>query len=103
MQMSATLKLTRKAIGVEVRRGTYDILLDGTRAGSIAMHDTMEIPIEPGQHTLQIRNGRNSSGTKTFDASEGGVIAFRCTGKSILPKFLLSFVVPSLAISLIRE
>jgi hypothetical protein len=38
-----------------------------------------------------------------FDADEGQVIAFRCSGKNILPVFLLSFVVPSLAISLRRE
>ena len=30
--MAATLKLTHKAIGVEVRRGTYDIVVDGQRA-----------------------------------------------------------------------
>jgi hypothetical protein len=29
--MSATLKLTYKAIGAEVRRGTYDVVLDGER------------------------------------------------------------------------
>ena len=100
--MSATLKLTHKAIGVEIRRGTYDIALDGKRVGSVEMNDTFESPIEPGRHTLQVRNGRNSSRTKTFDAAEGEVVAFRCTGKSILPIFLASFVVPSLALSLRR-
>ena len=45
----------------------------------------------------------NSSRTKTFDAAEGEIVAFRCSGKSILPIFLLSFVVPSLALSLHRE
>ncbi len=48
-------------------------------------------------------SGRNSSRTKTFDAADGETVAFRCTGKSILPIFLLSFVVPSLALSLHRE
>jgi hypothetical protein len=28
--MAATLKVTHKAIGVEVRRGTYDIVVDGS-------------------------------------------------------------------------
>ena len=32
--MSATLKLTHKTIGVEVRRGTYDALVDGKHAGT---------------------------------------------------------------------
>ena len=35
--MSATLKLTHKTIGVEVRRGTYDVVLDGERVGSVEM------------------------------------------------------------------
>ena len=69
--MSATLKLTHKAIGVEVRRGTYDVVVDGKRAGSVEMNDTIEIPVEPGRHTLQVRNGRNSSRTQTFDVAEG--------------------------------
>ncbi len=101
--MPATLKLTHKAIGVEVRRGTYDVLVDGTPNGSLEMNATIAISVEPGHHTLQVRNGRNSSRTKTFEAVEGETVAFRCTGKSILPIFLLSFVVPSLAISLVRE
>jgi hypothetical protein len=40
--MAATLKLTHKAIGAEVRRGTYDIVVDGQRAGSLKMNDTIE-------------------------------------------------------------
>ncbi|HEX3839736.1 MAG TPA: hypothetical protein VHU85_02985 [Acidimicrobiales bacterium] len=101
--MSATLKLTHKAIGVEVRRGTFDVVVDGERVGSLEMNDTIEIPIQPGHHTLQVRNGRNLSRTLTFDAAEDQVVAFRSTGKRFLPVFLLSFVVPSLALSLHPE
>jgi hypothetical protein len=101
--MAATLKLTHRAIGVEVRRGTYDVVLDGERVGSLELNKTFETPVELGRHTLQVRNGRNTSRTKTFDATEDEIVAFRCSGKSILPIFLLSFVVPSLAISLKRE
>ena len=101
--MSATLRLTHKTIGAEIRRGTYDVVLDGTPAGSLELNETIDVPVEPGRHTLQVRNGRNSSRTKTFDAAEGETIAFRCSGKSILPIFLLSFIIPSLAISLHRE
>jgi hypothetical protein len=101
--VSATLRITHKAIGVEVRRGTYDVLVDGKPVGSIEMNDTIEIPVEPGRHTLQVRNGRNSSRPETFNAADGEVIAFRCTGKRFLPVFLASFVVPSLALSLRRE
>jgi hypothetical protein len=102
--MPATLKVTHEAIGVEVRRGAYDVVVDGNRTGSVELHGTFETALEPGRHTLQIRDRRrNSSRTATFDAGDGEVIAFRCSGKNILPVFLLSFVVPSLAISLRRE
>jgi hypothetical protein len=101
--VTATLKLTRKPIGVEVRRGTFDVVVDGKDVGSIELHDTIEMPVEAGRHTLQVRNGRNSSGAQTFDAAEGEIVAFRCTGKRALPIFLVSFVVPSLALKLRRE
>src|ERR1022692_5105518 len=71
LKMSTTLKLTHKAIGVEVRRGTFDVVVDRERVGSVEMNDTIEIPIEAGHHTLQVRNGRNLSRTLTFDAAEG--------------------------------
>jgi hypothetical protein len=101
--MSATLRLTHKTIGVEVRRGTYEVVLDGRRVGSVELNDTFETPVEPGRHTLQVRSGRNSSRVKTFAAADDEVVSFRCSGKSILPIFLLSFVVPSLALSIHRE
>ncbi len=101
--MTATLKLTHKTIGAEVRRGTYEAEVDGKPAGAVELNQTIAIPIEAGHHTLRLRSGRNSSPTKTFDVAEGEVVSFRCSGKSILPVFLLSFVVPSLALSLTRE
>ena len=79
------------------------MIVDGERVGSVEMNDTTEIPIEPGRHSLQVRSGRDSSGTKTFEAAEGEVVAYRCTGKRFLPIFLASFVVPSLALTLRRE
>lgn len=101
--MSATVKLTRSLIGVQVRRGSFDVLVDGKGVGSIDAHDTIETQVEPGRHTLQVRYGRYSSRTAAFDAAEGQVVAFRCSEKRFLPIFLLSFAVPSLAIPLRRQ
>ncbi len=101
--MSASLKVTHKAIGVEVRRGPYDVVVDGERVGSVEMNHTFEVPIESGRHTLQVRNGRRSSSTEAFDAGEGETVGFRCTGKRFLPMFLASFVVPGLALKLVRD
>ena len=101
--MPAKLRLTHKAIGAEVRRGTYDVMVDEQRVGTVAMNNTIEIPIEPGRHALQVRSGRKSSGTRTFEAAADEIVAYRCTGKRFLPIFLASFVVPSLALHLVRE
>ncbi|MBG0739530.1 hypothetical protein IV500_09050 [Paeniglutamicibacter antarcticus] len=101
--MSATLKLTHKTIGVEVRRGTYDVMVDGKPVGSLELNQTIDIPVNPGRHSLQVLEGRNTSRTKTFDAVDGETVSYRCSGKSVLPIFLLSFLVPSLALSLKRE
>lgn len=101
--VSATLKLTHKAIGAEVRRAPYDVMVDGDRVGSVEMNKTLELPIEPGRHALQIRSGRKSSATRTFTAAEGEIVAYRCTGKRFLPIFLASFVRPSLALALVRQ
>lgn len=100
--MTATLKLTHKTIGVEVRRGSYDVFLDGMRVGSVALNDTIEIPIDPGAHTVQVRSGRNSSRSRSFDAAADDIVAFRCGGKRPLPIFLASLLVPGLALSLKR-
>jgi hypothetical protein len=67
------------------------------------MNDTFETLVEPGPHTLQVRNGRNSSRAETFDTTDGEVVAFRCTGKRFLPLFLASFIVPRLALVLVRK
>lgn len=100
--MAAMLKVTHQSIGVEVRRGAYEVLLDGKPVGSVNMNKTFETTVEPGPHTLQVRSGRNTSRIKNFDALDGGTVEFRCTGKNILPLFLLSFVMPSLALVLTR-
>lgn len=101
--MSATLAVTHKAIGTEVRRHAYDVVVDEERLGSVDMNQTAQFAIAAGPHTLRIRSGRNSSGISTFDAADGEVISFRCSGKRFLPLFLLSFVVPRLAIAVRRE
>ena len=101
--MPATLTLTHASIGAEVRRGPYEVVVDGVRVGSVDMNDTIELPVRAGRHTVQIRDGRMSSGVESFDVADGEVVAFRCTGKRFLPIFLASFVVPRLALKLVRR
>jgi len=101
--MTATLRVTHKAIGAEVRRDPYEIQVDGKIVGSVTMNETFETLVEPGSHTVQVRCGRNSSRAEAFDVADDDVVAFRCTGKRFLPLFLASFLVPSLALVLVRQ
>jgi hypothetical protein len=100
--VSATLRLTRQGAGIELRRGQFEISVDGKSAGSVTWGETVEIPLEPGRHTLRLRVGRYSSQERPFDAADSEVVSFRCHGAMLWPRFVASLVKPDLAISLKR-
>ncbi len=102
--MSATLILTRKHPGLELRRGPFEIELDGNSAGSIEkIHETVEVPIESGHHTLRIRYGRYSSPERSFDVADGEVVNFRTHGPLVWPVYVASIIKPDLGLSLKHE
>lgn len=101
--MSATLRLVREGVGIELWRGRFEVSVDGKNVGSFEYHDTIEAPLAPGPHTLRIRRGRYSSPAQSFDVSDGETATFRCHGAMLWPRFVASLVKPDLAISLHRE
>lgn len=101
--MPTTLRLTRKGTGIELRRGTFDVLIDGRHVRSINHQETIEEPIQPGHHALQIRSGRYSSRRHTFDAPDDAIVNYRCHGPMMWPRYIASILKPDLAISLRRE
>jgi len=101
--VSGTLRLTREGFGAELRRGTFEISVDGKEAGSIERHETIETPLEPGPHTLRIRAGRYSSRDHAFAVADGEVVNFRTHGAMVWPRYVASIVKPDLGISLKRE
>jgi hypothetical protein len=102
--MTARLTISRQlSFGVELRRGLFEIFLDGTSAATLANHETAELSLAPGGHSLQIRKGRYSSRKLAFEVTEGGVVNFRCHGIRIWPLYVASIFVPSLAIALRQE
>jgi len=101
--MTATLRVTREGIGIELRRGRFEVAVDGNSAGQLDYGDTVEVPVEPGHHALRIRVGRYSSLEHSFDATDGETVNFRCHGAMVWPRWLVSFVKPDLAIYLGHE
>jgi len=102
--MPATLKVKRETYGlIELRRGTFQITLDGATVGSIDRDETFEAPVEAGHHQLQVRTGRYASQPESFDVAGGDTISFRCNSARIWPIYLASLLVPSLALTLTRQ
>ena len=103
--MSATLKVTQESFmnPAGIMRGTFDVVVNGKTAGSIKWHESIEVPVEPGHHNLQVRKGRYSSKVETFDAAEEEFVAFRCNRRRHPLILAATLFEPSLAISLTRE
>jgi hypothetical protein len=98
--VAATLQLVREGVGMELRRGTFHVVLDHNEVASIEGKQTIEVPLEPGHHTLQVKVGRYTSRRLTFDADEGEVVNFRCWGGRVWPLYVASIIKPDLALTL---
>jgi hypothetical protein len=102
--MTPAVTLQRVTAGVmELRRARFEIVLDGNPAGTIDRNQTVELPVEPGPHTLQVRTGRYSSRAQSFDAADGVNIHFRCNGAILWPQYLASLFAPTIGLKLKRE
>jgi len=102
--MSPTVILERKSTGaMELRRNPFEIVMDGDPAGSIDRNQTVELSVDPGPHTLQVRSGRYSSHAQSFDAAGDTNIRFRCNGAILWPQYVASLFVPTIGLKLKRE
>jgi hypothetical protein len=89
--------------GFELRRGRFEVLVDGEPVGSVDEHEAFETSLAPGHHSIRMRKGRYSSRDRSFDSSDGEVVSFHCHGTRIWPLYIASIVLPDLAISLERD
>ena len=101
--MAATLQLARKGTIMELRRGIFHVLLDGNDVASIESNQTIEVPIEPGYHTLQVKEGRYASPRCPFDTRDGAIVNFRCYGGRTWPIYIASIFKPDLGLTLKSE
>jgi hypothetical protein len=99
--VTCTLRVRRETgFGIELRRGQFEIQVDGTTVGTIQRDQATDIAVEPGPHTLRMRKGRYTSQERAFDAVDEQAVSFHCHGNKIWPTWLVSFVKPDLAIAL---
>ena len=108
--MSATLTLTRTRFGIGIgplidkMAGEWQVIVDGTVAGSITRQETVEVPVEPGHHTLRLRKSRRFlSPERSFEAADEAVTRFHCRLAMLWPQWLAALVKPDLWIALRQE
>jgi hypothetical protein len=100
---TATLRLSRRWGGVlDLTRG-WPIVMDGHVVGSIGGKKTVELSIQPGQHTLQVGEHRRVSPERSFEVADGQLASFWCRGARPWPVYLAALIKPDLWISLKQD
>jgi hypothetical protein len=100
---TATLALSRKARFFD-RKRTWQIMMDGNVAGSIANDQAVKLPVKPGRHTLRLRSSWHfASPQRSFEAADGEVVSFSCRAPLIWPQAAVSLIKPDLWIALKQE
>jgi MFS family permease len=83
------------------REHVWQIMIDGTPSGSIVNDHAVELPVEPGRHSLRLRSSwRFASPEWSFEAAEGEVVSFTSHAPLIWPQAAPSLVKPDLWITL---
>lgn len=98
-----TLRLERRWTGAFGGPDQWEISIDGTMVGSIATQETVEVAVEPGHHTLRLRQGRHLSPVRSLDVAQDEVISFYCHGPRIWPVLLAAQFKSDLWITLRRS
>jgi hypothetical protein len=101
---TATVIVARKWGGYIGGRQEWQVLIDGASVGTIAVSQTLDLPVEPGQHTLRLKaTERFTSQERTFEIAEGEESRFSARAQFLWPLMLASLVKPDLWIRLHRD
>ncbi len=102
--MTAELRLSRQWGSYAVRGKSWQVMVDGKVVGSIDHRQAIELPVDPGEHTLRVKaSERYISKERRFEAADEQVVNFRCHGPVALPMLLAALVNPGLWITLKQE
>ena len=74
--------LIRQDSGMRDRTRSYLVLLDGRKVAEIWNTQTVDIAVEPGDHTLRLKIDWTGSKTLTFSADAGDRLVFSCSSGS---------------------
>jgi hypothetical protein len=98
-----TLRLERRWTGLFGAAEIWPIAIDATTVGSLAPHETVDVAVAPGHHTLRLGQGRHLSREQPFDVAKDELVSFSCHGPRIGGVLVAALRKPELWISLTRE
>jgi hypothetical protein len=110
---TAKLRVTRKwggpafglggVTGIGEVSNDYSIVVDGKVVGALPREGTVEVPIDPGRHTLQVRSPRHHSPLRTFDVSDGQEVTFSARHAVFWPQWVAAVIKKDRWISLKQQ
>jgi len=80
-----TIQVTRVPRGRRDRLRAYSILIDSQEAGKIRPAQTLELPVEPGPHSVQIAIDWARSPEIGVDVARGETVLLRCAPNTAQP------------------
>ena len=96
---AAAIRLTRNSRFAMGGLRPWKVVIDGSVAGSIAHGEQIELPVDPGHHSLHLESsGPLRSPERSFEVGGGQVAGFSCRSRPFG-----ALVVPSLPVALLKH
>jgi ABC-2 type transport system ATP-binding protein len=103
MTRAASVSVSWTGRGASGGHATWDVLIDENVVGSVAQGQAVELPIEPGPHTVRVRSNRYlRSAARPFEAAAGRTVFFSGRPRARHP-FIVQRSIFWLLVSLVKH
>ena len=83
--MESTIRVTREPRGRRDRLRAYSVVVDSQAAGKLRRGQTLELPVAPGAHSVQIAIDWARSPAVDVDLAPGETVDLRCAPNTAQP------------------
>ena len=105
MTRAGSVRVSRmgRGSGSPVPHRTWEVLIDETVVGSVSEGQEVELPVDPGPHTVRVRSNRYlSSPAQPLEAAAGRTVSFSCRPRARHP-FIVQRSIIWLLVSLVKH
>jgi hypothetical protein len=83
--VASTIRVTREPRGWQDRLRAYSVVVDSQAVGKIRRGQTLELPVAPGAHSVQIAIDWGRSPALDLDVARGETVDLRCAPNTAQP------------------